>query len=105
MDENGTILESNKSVCVKVYLNRKLFTEVAQQAEKAGKRRPGLLLFTKKKNGFAGEMLANTDGISRFFKYCAAYYKEHEAERLAKAADLAERERDLAAEKKRLGIS
>ena len=91
------------SVCVKMYLNPELFTEVAEQAEKAGTRRKGLLLYTHKEHGFSHEKLANTDGIAKFFKHTYRYWVEHEAQRLQELAEIAARENELAMRKKKLG--
>jgi hypothetical protein len=93
-----------KDVCIKVYLNQAEFKEMAEHAEKTGKRRRGLILHTQKKNGFAGQTVANTDGLSKFFKHCVSYWKEHESERMAKAADILRQEKQLQEEKKKLGL-
>lgn len=98
-------MEGKKKICVKVYLNDKSFAEIAEQAEKAGKRRGGLALFTQKPHGFAGEVVSNTDGISRFLKYCAEYYKEHEADRLNEIAKVKAEEQELNKRKAKLGIA
>jgi len=94
-----------KDVCVKVYLNQAEFSEMAEHAEKVGKRRRGLILFTQKKNGFAGQTVANTDGLSRFFKHCVVYWKEHESERMSRAAEIMRQEKQLQEEKRRLGMA
>ena len=95
---------SKKKICVKVYLNPENFQRYARLAERTGKRRGGLQLFTQKKNGFAGEMLANTDGISKFFKFAGIYWEENEARRMEEAADLARKEKDIAEQRRRLGL-
>ncbi len=92
-------------VCIKVYLSQAEFKEMTDQAEKAGKRRRGLILHTQKKNGFAGQTVANTDGLSKFFKYCVAYWREHESERMARAAQIIQQEKQLQEEKKKLGLA
>jgi|SRR5208283_1867383 len=99
------MVTKRKDVCVKVYLNQAEFAEMAGQAEKVGKRRRGLILHTQKKNGFSGQTVANTDGLSRFLKYCAAYWKEHESERMSRAAEILRQEKELQEEKKRLGLA
>ena len=86
MEEEGTTYQRDKSICVKMYLKPDLFSLVAGNAERAGVRRKGLLLYTQKKNGLADEKLANTDGISRYYKLCAKYYEAHQADRIAEAA-------------------
>jgi len=96
--------QKGKKICVKCYFNPTNFQAVAADAERAGKRRGGLLLFTQKPHGFANETQANTDGISRFLKHTWQYWREHETERLQEAAKLAEEERGLAERKKKLGI-
>jgi hypothetical protein len=98
-------MEQTKKIRAKVYFNEKQFQAVALDAEKAGKRRGGLQLFTQKAHGFANERVANTDGISKFLKHCWKYYVEHEADRLAAAAELAQRRKALEEEAKRKGIS
>ena len=97
-------MKNENKICVKVYFNKDTFQAVALDAEKAGKRRGGLLLFTAKEHGFENEKISNTDGISRFLKHCWGYWRDHEKERLEQAAALAERERALQAEKRKLGI-
>lgn len=97
-------MKDKNKICVKVYFNSKTFPEVIKDAEQTGKRRRGLQNFTQKEHGFADEMVSNTDGISRFLKFCWQYWKEHETDRLRKAIELAEREKQLLEEKKRLGI-
>lgn len=93
-----------KGICVKVYLKSQDFSDVAKWAEKAGKRRMGLLLFTQKKNGMAEEKLANTDGLSAYFKLCHDSYKAGEAERTVKLAEIQKKEKELEAEKAKLGL-
>ena len=97
-------MSKGESVSVKVYLNRPLFAEMAKLAEKSGKRRAGLLLFTKKPHGLAGETLANTDGLSKFFKFTAAYWRDHESDRLKEAADLAKQKEAIAKREAELGL-
>ena len=81
-----------------------LFAEVAQAAEKAGIRTKGLLLYTVREHGFAGQKNANTDDLSKFFKYCYNYWKEHEAQRMEEAAKLLQAEKELQERKRRLGM-
>ena len=94
-----------EQIRVRVYFNERTLQAIAQDAEKAGKRRVGLPLFIMKEHGFAGERLANTDGISKFLKHCWKYWKENEASRLADMAELAQRKKVLEDEMKRKGIS
>jgi hypothetical protein len=82
---DGPTKRKYQGVCVKVYFNEPDFAEVAKLAEKAGKRRVGLSLYTLKPHGFADEKLANTDGIARFLKMAANYWKAHQAELEQKA--------------------
>ena len=98
-------MEGKKKIRVKVYFNEKAFSEVIAEAEKANFRRRGLQIFTQKKNGLSGELVANTDGLSKFLKFCYRYYKEHEAERLENAAIIAKAEQELAEKKKKLGLA
>lgn len=72
-------------VCVKVYMSQEDFTAYAKLAERAGKRRVGLLLHTQKPHGFADEKLANTDGIARFLKMAGRFWAEHQDELEARA--------------------
>ena len=105
MSEQGDYKkEGKKKICIKVYLNDHNFPRYAKLAERTGKRRGGLQLFVQKKNGFAGEMLANTDGLSKFFKFAADYWEASDAHRLSEAADIARGEKDLADRKRKLGM-
>jgi hypothetical protein len=97
-------MEGEKSVCVKVYLNPKLFTEVAEAAEKAGIRRKGLELYTQKEHGFSHEKLANTDGISEYLKHCHQYRLDHLAFLFVKKSELARKQAEIETEKKQWGI-
>jgi len=104
MEQEGDYkIQAGKKICVKVYFNPKSFQAVAADAEKAGKRRGGLQLFTQKPHGFGHEQVSNTDGISRFLKHTWAYWCDHEKERLEEALAIAEDERRIAARKKKLG--
>lgn len=98
-------MEHQKSVCVKIYLKPILFAEMSDSAEKAGIRRKGLSLYTQKPHGMLDEKLANTDKLAKFFKFLYQYYKETEALRLSRAADLARKEREVADERAKLGIT
>ena len=104
MDQHGTTYKRDKSICVKMYLKPDLFSLVAGNAERAGVRRKGLLLYTQKKNGLLEEKLANTDGISRYYKLCAKYYEEHEADRLSEAAKAVADLQEARARAQRLGL-
>ena len=105
MDDQGGLQNQGKNkICVKVYFNAKTFAEIAKDAEKCGKRRGGLLLFTQKEHGFAHEKVANTDGISKSLKFYWRYWQETERHRLERAAELAKREQELKEERERLGI-
>lgn len=97
-------MPKGNSICVKVYFKPEAFAVMANLAEESGKRRKGLLLYTLKPNGFAGEKLANTDGIAKFLKYAAQDWADHRSERLARAAEIMAQEQALAKEKARLGI-
>lgn len=101
---SGTTKKHYKGVTVKVYLNEKRFAEEVKRAEKAGKRRVGLLLFTQKSHGFEWEKLANTDGLSRYYKMCSDYWQEHEAERLQEAAKLKLEEQQLKERMAKAGV-
>ncbi len=92
------------SVCIKVYLKPELFAEMVLEAEKAGIRRKGLLLYTQKPHGFMEDKLANTDGIAKYLKFCHKYRKESEVHILEEAAELARQEKEIAERKKQLGL-
>lgn len=117
MVESGTISEKSgeaggtinkpkkryKGVCVKVYFNEPDFVEIAKDAEKAGKRRVGLVLFTQKSHGFQWERLANTDGIAKAMKYWWKYWQEAEPERLQKRKEAELKRQQAEEELKKLG--
>jgi hypothetical protein len=103
--ESGTTKKHYKGITVKVYLNEKRFAEEVKRAEKSGKRRMGLLLYTQKSHGFEWEKLANTDGLSRYYKMCSDYWQEHEAERLQEMATLKAEKQRIEEEMKRKGVS
>ena len=90
---DGPTKRRYEGVCVKVYFNEQDFAEIAKFAEKAGKRRVGLQLYTQKPHGFADEKLANTDGIARFLKMAANYWAEHRVE-LEQKAESIKREKE-----------
>lgn len=105
MDELGGLQnQGKKKICIKVYFNAKNFPEIAKDAEKAGKRRGGLQLFTQKEHGFGHERVSNTDGIGKFLKFCWHYWQETERHRFEKAAELAKKEEELKKEREKLGI-
>lgn len=105
MDELGGLQNTGKKkITVKVYFNPKTFAEVAKDAEKTTKRRGGLLLFTQKEHGFGHEKVANTDGISKFLKFCWKYWQETERHRFEKAAELAKMEQDIKMQREKLGV-
>jgi len=104
-NEEGTISpQRKKSICIKVYVRPDLFSTLAKDAEAAGKRRKGLQLYVQKPHGFANELLANTDGIAKFLKYTWQYWKENEAARLERIAELLKKEKELQEERKKLGL-
>ena len=105
MEQQGALQNITKrKICVKVYFNPKNFPEIAKDAEKAGKRRGGLQLSTLKEHGFANERIANTDGISKFLKFCWQYWVETERHRFEKTVELAKREQEIKEERSRLGV-
>lgn len=100
-----------KSIVVQVYLNQVKFRRYVQMAEKIGTRRTGLLFKPKKQRSmvtegdhFEPELTANKKGLSKAFQKAADYYLEHEAERLAEQARLAQEEKELLEKKKKLGM-
>lgn len=93
-----------RKICIKVWLNEQTFPVYAEMAEKTGFRRGGLQLYTQKPHGFQNETVANTDGISKYLKFCHKYYVESEARRLAEAAEIARIEKEIQEKKKLLGI-
>lgn len=88
---------------IKVYVNDQLLTSMAFEAEKMRFRRGGLPTKIEKPHGFVNDWVANTDGISKYLKYCHKYYLEHESDRLAKLAEISRKEKELAEEKKKHG--
>jgi hypothetical protein len=105
MEQEGGLLNiGKKKIRVKVYFSPKDFAEVAKDAEKAGKRRGGLLLFTQKEHGFSNQKVANTDGLSKFLKFCWHYWQETERHRFEKAAELAKMEQDIKMQREKLGV-
>ena len=102
--EGGLQIPSKKKIRVKVYLSAKDFAEIAKDAEKAGRRRGGLQLFTQKEHGFSNERVANTDGMSKFLKFCWHYWQETERHRFEKAAELAKMEQDIKMQREKLGV-
>ena len=104
MENEGLKKQRKKQLRVKTYLSEPLFAEMAEQAEKAGFRKKGLLLYTQKKHGFADEKIANTDGIAKLLKYCYTYWRDEQANRLRVAAEIAQKEKELAEQKARLGL-
>jgi hypothetical protein len=87
---------------IKVWLNEDQITSMTKEAEKLNFRRVGLPIKTQKPHGFADEWVANTDGISRYLKFCHTYFKKHEAERLERIAEVLKKEQEVAQEKKKL---
>ncbi len=104
MVDGEAIKKRYKGAKVRVYFSDKNYAEVVKDAEKAGKRRVGLVLWKQKEHGFANQREANTDGLAKFLKFCYGYWKDHEADRLRQLAELQDRERRLAEEKKKLGV-
>jgi hypothetical protein len=92
-----------KGACVQVYLNPKRFAEEVKHAEKAGIRRVGLFLHLQKTHGFAGETIANTKKLAKYYKMCSDYWVKHEAERLQREAELIAQKQEAEAELKKLG--
>lgn len=89
--EGGTIPKKKYAgVCVKVYMSHEDFQAYAKLAERAGKRRVGLIPYTQKPHGFASEKLANTDGIARFLKMAGLFWGEHQDELEEKAKTIRE---------------
>lgn len=90
---------------IKVWLGLEDMQRESAQAEKLGLRRVGLPIKTQKPNGFADEWRANTDGISKLYKFYSEYYRKTEARRLQEAADIAKQEQQLAERKAGLGFA
>jgi len=97
-------MPKGNSICIKTYWKPEEFAEVAKFAERAGKRRGGLLLYIKKPHGFADEMLAHTTGCAKFLKYAAYAWADREADRLEQAAEIKQQEKEIAEKKAKLGI-
>lgn len=90
---------------MQVYLNTKRFAEEVKRAEKAGIRRVGLFLYLQKTHGFAGETIANTKKLAKYYKMTSDYWQEHEAERLQKLAEAELKKREAEEEIKKAGGS
>jgi hypothetical protein len=104
VQQEGLLNTGKKQIRVKVYFSPKDFAEIAKDAEKAGKRRHGLLLFTQKEHGLVHDKVANTDSLSKFLKFCWHYWQETERHRFEKAAELAKREQEIKEERSKLGV-
>ena len=93
-----------EQIPVPLYFNPTTFSAVCKDAQKAGKR--GVMIQEKhlKPHGFANEYTYSIKGIGTFLKYTWRYWQEHEAERLAKAAEVLAKEKILQEEKKKLGL-
>lgn len=87
--QDGQSEDEARKIVIKVYLSPDEFYQFAKDAEQAGFRRGGLPLWIKKPHGFANERLANTDGISKFFKWTARNHGIVQALRAALASLLA----------------
>lgn len=91
-------LKTETRVCIK--MNRDYFTEVAGLAQKSGIRARGVLLYSK----IHGFDVPNTKSLSKFFRFCVAYYKENEPRRLREQADLLAEEKAIIERKRKLGM-
>jgi hypothetical protein len=89
---------------VSVYLNENDFVAMASESTKLKLRRVGIPNKTQKEHGFADEWCGNTDGISRYLKYCHKYYIENEGVRFQQMADLAQRQKELDDLKRKTGM-
>ena len=112
IEKKGAAIENDerlkKAIRVKVYFDKDAFASVADDAVKAGFRGKGLprpppLYNTITEKGET-KIIANTDGISAFLKFCNKQWKLGEADRLERLAEFKRKETALAEEKKRLGI-
>lgn len=81
------VLKQKGLVRVQVYFGKEDFLSIIKDAERAGKRRVGLLPFVKKEHGFSNEEHSNSDGISKFLKFAWHYWKETEFLRLEQQAE------------------
>ncbi len=73
-------------------------------SEQMGFRGRGFKIFTQKKNGFDGELCLNTKGFAKTARFCVSEFDRMEVERLKKKVEIEEKEKQLAEEKKRLGM-
>jgi predicted RNA-binding protein YlxR (DUF448 family) len=89
---------------VVVYFNESEFMIVAELAQKLGKRSVYIPIKKQKPHGMADEWVANTKGIAITLKELIKYYRDMEAERTAKLADVLQREKQIQAEKAKLGV-
>jgi len=94
-----------EQIPVPVYFNPATFSAVCKDAQKAGKR--GVMILEKHQtpHGFANEYTYNVKGIGKFLKYAWHYWQEHEAERLAEQARLAQEKKVLEEKMKKAGLN
>lgn len=87
-----------------LYFNPETFQAICADAVKAGFR-PALLQPRKQKeHGFEGQLVWQRKGIAKFLKFCWKYWKETQAERAVKLAELALKKKQLEEEGKKLGV-
>lgn len=87
-----------------IYFSDADFATICKDTADAGFRPVLLLPKKQKEHGFAGEMVIQRKGVSKFLKFCWKYYKDHEAERVTKLAELKTQEKLIEEQKKKLGL-
>ena len=93
-----------RKIRIKVYFNEEEFSEVITDSEQAHFRRGGLKPFVQKARGFSEEKLANTDGISKFLKFCWREWQRIRAEGRDLQAEIEKRKQEIAALERQAGL-
>lgn len=96
LEQEGTKKVKIKKFCVKLYLNEKEFIDYIKLAEDCKIRPRGLKAFVLKENGFNGERVANTKGLTKFIKnILVPYWVASETERKEKEGLILEQAKKL----------
>ena len=99
-------LAKKKAIRVKTYFSKTDFAAVAKEAQEAGFRRAGLKLFTTTDNFKVREKLvANTDGISKYLKFCRTQYITNLPKLLEAQAEILKEEERIKERKRELGMA
>jgi len=96
---------SDKSlVCVRIYFKENEFIEIAELAKILKLRPVGLKAIKKRPHGWRQETVADTKGIAKALHYLIGYYKDTEAERVLKLAQILAQEKVLREQKAKMGV-